>query len=157
MAKRLLTYLALYGLGVASAVAALVLLPAQASRSAAQTSFAPSVAERAARDAPETRCPVIAAAEPLVACPYAGDSIAAGCPYLEALAGAGTCPYLARRGDFRCPYLAAHPEPGIGTSRGCPERGRDLAPLPVAPSPPRGVVTAELDAAERSADSPDPT
>jgi hypothetical protein len=160
MHKRLLTYVALYGLGVASALATLVVLPHAGAASRAPASLALPAVSVSLATSTASHCPIADSTPGLPACPYLDGQGEPGCPYLDAVAASDSCPYLARRATLRCPFLALHPELRRGTARDCPGIGyhpHHPGGGPVGAPSHSGALTAELTPATGPAPALDPT
>lgn len=111
MIRRILGFALYYGLGVGSAVLAMVLvLPPMKYGSATATADG---VQHAVLVEGAQGCPALAGATAASRCPYlAAVAAESHCPYLAAVAAGSQCPYLRGVGGGGCPYLNSLPEPG---------------------------------------------
>lgn len=139
MIGRIIGFSLYYGLGVGSAVFAMVtVLPSV--RLDRQAAPAPRpAAEHAVLMSGQHGCPVTADAGAMSGCPYlAAVAAQAGCPALRATTAVTGCPYLAAvAARSGCPALR-----GPAAGSGCPALGHPRHADPPAANPPRPGVAA---------------
>jgi len=115
---RIIGFSLYYGLGVGSAILAMVtVLPSVQLGGSVGPDLDDGV-QHALYVEGGTSCPALAIAPATARCPYLATVAAqSGCPYLAAVTAASTCPYLAAvaAGSSGCPYLRA-----TGRGVGCP-------------------------------------
>jgi hypothetical protein len=152
--RRIVGFSLYYGLGVGSALAAmLTVLPAVRYGGDARPTADRAVQHALLVQGP-SGCPAFAMAEAAERCPYLARVTARSqCPYLAAVSARSACPYIrdaAEKG--RCPYLDRRPGGDTDATRRSPEpRGHGFdAPEQATPEVnwmPDGTVLARLDAA----------
>lgn len=134
MIGRIIGFSLYYGLGVGSAVLAMVtVLPSVRLDSRVAPAHV-SGAQHAVLTSGQQGCPVTAGGGAMSGCPYlAAVSAQARCPALRATSAAAACPYLAAvAAGSGCPALR-----GSGGLAGCPALGHPRAVDPRAAEPQR--------------------
>ena len=172
MIPRIIGFSLYYGLGVGSAVLAMVTVLPSVQLGGGVRHDVDGGAQHAIYVEGATSCPALAIADATARCPYLATVAAESrCPYLAAMTAASGCPYLAAvaAGSSGCPHLRATGR-GVGCPylEGRPDAGSDGAPpsrAPDGPAPrsiaptidwmPEGSVLARLEPTDTTPALPD--